>query len=347
MEKRIVPHTDISVSELCLGTMNFGTMCDEAEAHRQLDHATNNGINFIDTAEVYPIPPDKSRQGTTERFVGSWLKSSGRRDSLIIASKVSSRGQAGSIASREGAVLDAKNILQAIDGSLERLGVEYLDLYQVHVPERKANYFGVRGVESLNPDDGVAIEESLEALSQLVRSGKVRHIGVSNETPWGVGEYLRLAREKGLARIVTIQNQYSLINRTFEIGLSEMCLREGVGLLAYSPLSKGVLSGKYLGGVIPPNSRFAYAMRDFDRYNPARAQLAIQKYKEVAEKHGMTLAVMSLAFILTRSFTTSVILGARNMEQLKEDMSAAEVKLSPEIMADIQAVYNEFPDPTA
>ncbi|MEI7719901.1 MAG: aldo/keto reductase [bacterium] len=348
MKTKTIPNTDISVSELCLGTMNFGQMCDEAEAHAQLDYATSHGINFIDTAEMYPVPPDKTKQGTTERFVGNWLAKTGKRKEIVLASKISSAHQIGSMGTRAASGLTRENVRAAIDGSLSRLQTDYLDLYQLHSPDRKANFWGPRGVATIDPStDGASIEETLSALTELVKEGKVRAIGLSNETPWGVSEYVRLSREKGLTRISTIQNQYSLINRTFEVGLSEMCLRENVGLLAYSPLSKGVLSGKYLDGALPPDSRFAYSLRDFDRYNPKHAQVAIQKYKEIAEKHNLSLSVLSLAFALERSFMTSVILGARTGAQLIEDMSASEHPLSPEILAEIESLYQEYPDPTA
>lgn len=348
MRKNKIPQTDIEVTELCLGTMNWGQQNTEEDAHAQLGAAFEAGINFIDTAEIYPIPPDKLKQGTTESYLGSWLKKSGKREQLIIASKVSSQHQKSSMGTREATGLSRENIRAAIEGSLSRLGIEHLDLYQVHSPDRQGNFWGPRGVMSVDTStDGASIEETLTALTELVKEGKVRAIGVSNETPWGVSEYLRLAREKGLTRISTIQNQYSLINRTFEVGLSEICLREDIGLLPYSALSMGVLSGKYLGGQKPAGARFTIYERNADRYNPQRAQPAVETYMNVAKKHGLDPAAMALAYAATRPFTTSVILGATSVEQLQIDLSAADVVLTPEILKDIEAVYAAYPDPTA
>lgn len=338
----------MSVSVVCLGTMNWGQQCDEVEAHAQLDHATQGGINFIDTAEIYPIPPDKSKQGTTERYLGSWLKKRGKRDDLIIATKAASKHQSNSIGTRQSTGLTRADIRAAIEGSLERLGTDYIDLYQMHSPDRKANFWGPRGVSEIDTaQDGAAIEETLTALTELVKEGKVRAIGLSNDTPWGVAEWLRLSREKGLARIATIQNQYSLINRTFEIGLAEMCLRENIGLLPYSALSMGVLTGKYLDGQKPAGARFTIFERNKDRYNPPHAQEAVRTYVELARANNMDPAVLALAFAKQRAFTTSVILGATSVEQLTTDMQAADVTLSPEIMQEIEKIYTQFPDPTA
>lgn len=343
-----IPNTHIEVSELCLGTMNWGQQNTEAEAHAQIDFATANGINFIDTAEIYPIPPEKDKQGTTERYLGTWLAKTGKRKELVIASKVSSRHQAGSIGTRNATGLSRDNIRAAVEGSLNRLQTEYIDLYQVHSPDRVANFWGPRGVVSIDhAQDGASIEETLSALTELVKEGKIRAIGLSNETPWGVSEYLRLAREKGLTRISTIQNQYSLLNRTFEIGLAEMCLREDIGLLPYSVLSMGVLSGKYLGGARPAGSRFALFLRNQDRYNPERAQIVVEKYLEVAKKHNMTPSAMAVAFAVSRDFTTSTILGATSVAQLEEVMSPNNFPMSAEVLADIEAIYQNFPDPTA
>lgn len=343
-----LPGTDVQVSIICAGTMNWGTFNTEPEAHEQLDYAIAQGVNFIDTAEMYPIPPSREKQGLTETYVGAWLKERGNRNDLVIASKVSSRNQAGMMATRDATGgLTRKNIVEAIDGTLARLQTDFVDLYQVHVPDRKANYFGVRGYEQTMDDGGASIEETLDALAEIVKAGKVRYIGISNETAWGLGEYLRLAREKGLPRVVTIQNQYSLINRTFEIGLSEICLKENVGLLPYSPLSKGVLTGKYLGGVIPEDSRFGYALRDFDRYNPTHAQDAIRKYADLARKNGMEPAELALAWVNSRSFVTSNIIGTRSMEQIKTDIGTAHITLSQDMLDEIKKIYTEHPDPTA
>lgn len=347
MEMRELPGTGIKVSSLCLGTMNFGQQCDEPNAHAQLDHATDNGINFIDTAEVYPIPPEMSKQGLTETYVGNWLAKRGKRDHLVFATKVVSRQQTTFMRTRNAKDgLTRKSILAAIDGSLARLQTDYVDLYQVHTPERPLNIFGMRGFEKLERDDGVTIEETLDALGEVVKSGKARFIGVSNESPWGVMEYLRIAKEKNLPRIVTIQNQYSLLNRTFEIGLSEMCLRENIGLLPYSTLNMGVLSGKYLGGAKPTGARFTIYERNRARYNPPHAQSAIEKYVQIAKDAGITPSQLALAFVRQRAFTTSVIIAGTSVEQVQEDMKAGDTELSEETMTAIQKVYTEMPDPT-
>lgn len=348
MRTQILPNTDIMVTSLCLGTMNWGQQNSEEEAHAQLDCAVGRGINFIDTAEMYPIPPDREKQGTTERFLGSWLRARGKRNNLVIATKVSSRHQARSMGTREASGLTRENIHVAVEGSLKRLGTDYIDLYQVHSPDRKANFWGPRGVEVVDSaEDGASIEETLSALTELVKEGRVRAIGLSNETPWGVGEYLRLAREKGFARISTIQNQYSLVNRTFEIGLSEICLREHIGLLPYSALSMGVLSGKYLGSAKPAGARFTVFERNADRYNPPHAQAAVEAYVNIAKKYSIDPSAMAIAFAASRAFTTSVILGATSVDQLQTDIEGGNLALSSEVLENISAVYREYPDPTA
>lgn len=346
MKYRKLPTTDIDVSVICMGTMNFGQQVAESDAHEQLDYAVSEGVNFIDTAEIYPIPPEKHLQGTTETFVGNWLHKQ-KRDDLIVATKVASSEL---IQTREfdgkQTRYDRKNILRAIDDSLMRLKTDYVDLYQVHWAERKVNDFGVRGVESLVDEETTSIEETLSVLGDVVKSGKVRYIGVSNETPWGVMEYLRVAEEKNLPRIVTIQNQYSLTNRTFEIGLSEMCLRENIGLLAYSTVNGGVLSGKYLGGAKPEGARFTLTERNKARYNAAHLQAATERYVSIAKKHGLDPVQMALAFVNDRAFTTSTIIGATTMDQLKADIASIDVTLAEEVMADIRQAYRELPDPS-
>ncbi len=343
-----LPGTDVQVSIICAGTMNWGTFNTESEAYEQLDYAVSQGVNFLDTAEMYPIPPSREKQGLTETYLGNWMKARGNRGSLVVASKVSSRNQAVMMGTRDASEgLTKKNIAIAIDGTLSRLQTDYVDLYQVHVPDRKANYFGVRGYEEHMEEGGASIQETLEGLNDIVKAGKVRYVGISNETAWGLGEYLRVARERGYPMVRTIQNQYSLINRTFEIGLSEMCIKENVGLLPYSPLSKGVLSGKYLGGVIPENSRFGYALRDIDRYNPPHAQTAIQKYADLAKEIGMTPAELALAWVNSRPFVTSNIIGTRSMEQIRIDIATANITLSRDVLEAIKKIYTEHPDPTA
>lgn len=346
MKYKKLPGTDVDVSAICLGTMNFGQQVNEPDAHEQLDYAVSQGVNFIDTAEIYPIPPERHLQGLTETYLGNWLTRQNRSE-LIVASKVASSPF---IASREyvgeRSVYDKKNILRAIDDSLVRLKTDYVDLYQVHWPERATNFFGVRGVEDQDLNQTTSIEETLDALGEVVRSGKARHIGVSNETPWGVMEYLRLAREKNLPKIVTIQNQYSLTNRTFEIGLSEICLKENIGLLPYSCTNGGVLSGKYLGGAKPTGARFTLTERNKQRYNGDHVQTATERYVGIAKKYGLDPVQMALAFVNDRAFVSATIIGATNMEQLKADIATIDMELPSEVMADIQQLYKEMPDPS-
>ncbi len=349
MEKRTLGTTDIAVTSICLGTMNFGNgQCDEKDAHEQLSYAVERGVNFIDTAEVYPIPPKLETQGLTETYVGTWLKARGKRDDLVVASKVSGLNQKGSIRERDASVgLTRDAIRTAIEGSLRRLQTDYLDLYQVHVPDRKVNNFGLRNYARDYGFDGAVLEETLSALSELVTEGKVRAIGISNETPWGMMEYLRIAREKGYTKIATIQNQYSLLNRTYEIGHSEVAFRENVSLLAYSPLSMGALTGKYLHGARPEGARHVLFVRNEDRYNPPRAQAAIERYVDLAAKYGTTPSTFAIAFTAHQSCVTSSIIGATTMAQLKEDIDGGELGWTPEMQADVQAVYNDHPDPVA
>lgn len=346
IEKRKLGNTDIEVPAICLGTMVWGTQNNEEEAHEQLSYGVDErGINFIDTAEVYPIPPTAELQGLTESYIGSWLNKRGKRGDLIIASKVCVND--GVIRTRgDGSPLkyNKKNINEAIDGSLERLGTDYIDLYQIHWPERTANFFGKREYEKNYEEDTTPIRETLEALDEIIKAGKARYIGVSNETPWGVMEYLRLAREEGLPRIVSIQNQYSLVNRHFEIGLSEIAIKEKIGLLPYSVLSGGVLTGKYLGGARPEGARFSLTERNSGRYNAPQYQEVIAAYVDLAKKHGIDPAQLAVAFSTTRDFTTSTIIGSTSVDQMKACIDAGEMKLSDEVLGDIQTLHEKYPN---
>jgi aryl-alcohol dehydrogenase-like predicted oxidoreductase len=348
MKQNKLGHTDIKVPVICLGTMTWGQQNTEAEAHSQLNYAVDErGINFIDTAEIYPVPPTGELQGKTEQFIGTWLKDRADRENLFIASKVAvAPGLVTTRTVGEKAHFDKKSIEEAIDGTLERLHTDYVDLYQIHWPERQTNFFGARGYTHNEADDSTPILETLQALDGLVKAGKVKQIGVSNETPWGVNEYLRLAREENLPRIVSIQNQYSLTNRTFEIGLSEIAIKEQVGLLAYSALNMGVLTGKYLDGARPVGARFTDTMRNSARYNPEHAEPAVRRYIALAKKYDMSPAELALAFVAAQRFTTSVIIGATTLDQLKVCIDAGEIELSEELLSDIQTTYTEYPDPT-
>ncbi|WP_355659474.1 NADP(H)-dependent aldo-keto reductase [Halomonas salifodinae] len=341
MQTRPLGDTGIDVSRLCLGTMTFGEQNSEAEAHEQLDRAVAFGINFIDTAEMYPVPPQADTQGRTERYIGSWLKARGSRDDVIIASKIAGPGMD---YLRGGSRLTREQIHQAVETSLERLQTDYIDLYQLHWPDRYTNFFGRLGYEPKEEEVATPLEESLSALKELVESGKVRAIGLSNETPWGLMQSLRLAERLGLPRVASIQNPYNLLNRTFEVGLAEIAHRENVGLLAYSPLAFGVLSGKYLDGNWPPKARLTLYER-FQRYNSESAMEATRAYVAIAQEHGLDPAQMALAFVNSRPFLTSNIIGATTMEQLESNLASESLKLEPAVLEAIEAVHRRQPNP--
>ena len=335
--------TGLRVSRICLGTMTWGEQNSEAEAHAQLDAALDAGVNFIDTAEMYAIPPRAETQGRTEQYIGSWLSRGANRDKIVLATKVA--GPGGWIAHlRGGPRLDRRNIEQALHDSLRRLRTGHVDLYQVHWPERATNYFGRLGYEHEPAEQAVPIEETLEVLADLVRAGKVRHVGVSNETPWGVMRYLQLAETHGWPRIAAIQNPYNLLNRSFEVGLAEIAHREDVGLLAYSPLAFGTLSGKYLGGARPDRARLTLFER-YQRYTRPEGLAATEAYVMLARDHGLVPAQMALAYVLGRPFLASAIIGATTMEQLRSNLAGVELKLSPEVLAGIEAIHVRQPNP--
>ena len=337
-------HSGLSVSRLCLGTMTFGEQNTEAEAHAQLDYALAHGINFIDAAEMYPVPPRRQTQGLTEAHIGSWLKARGGRDRVIVASKVSGRSTELSYARPFPIRPDRRNIEAAVEASLRRLQTDYIDLYQVHWPDRSTNFFGRLGYQSQPQADEVPIEETLQALDDLRRAGKVREVGVSNETPWGVLRYLALSEQRGLPRVASVQNPYNLLNRVFEIGLAEIAVREQVGLLAYSPLAMGALSGKYRHGARPPQGRLTRFDR-FKRYSTPAAVKAVEAYAQIAERHGLDPAQMALAFVLRQPFLTSAIIGATTLEQLAANIDAAELTLPEAVVEAIEAVHAAEPNP--
>lgn len=345
MEFRKLGNTDIEVSLICLGTMTWGEQNSEKEAHEQLDYALDSGINFIDTAELYPVPPKKETQGLTDQYIGNWIGLRKNRDKFILASKVTGRSGMDWFRGSETR-LDRDNILQSVEDSLKRLKTDYIDLLQLHWPDRKSNFFGNLDYKHSEEDDFIPLELQLEALAELAKSGKVRYIGLSNETPWGVAKFLELSKTNNLPRIVSVQNPYSLLNRSFEIGLSEIAIRENCGLLAYSPLAFGVLSGKYLGGKKPKGARLTLFGDQFTRYTKERSIQATEEYERIAKKHNLDFAQMSLAFINRQPFLTSNIIGATTMEQLKSNIGSLGISLSEDIISDIETVHSSNPNPS-
>ena len=343
MEYRRLGRTDLSLSVIGLGTMTWGEQNSERDAHAQLDEALDQGVNFIDTAEIYPAPPRAETQGRTEDYIGSWLRARRNRGHVILATKVA--GPGGMAWLRGGETrLDRKNIMRALEGSLRRLKTDYVDLYQLHWPDRNTNYFGALGYRHDPADNWVPIADTLGALGELVTAGKVRHVGLSNETAWGAMAYLRAAAGGGLPRVVGIQNPYSLLNRSFEIGLAEVSMREDLGLLAYSPLGMGVLTGKYLGGARPPGARLMLFDR-LRRYRNPRGEEATAAYVSLARKHGLEPAQMALAYLASRSFVTSILIGATTLDQLETDIASIRVTLSDEVLKEIEAIHTICPNP--
>lgn len=343
MELRQLGRTDLKVSQLCLGTMTWGEQNDEAQAFAQIDRARSAGVNFIDTAEMYPVPPRPETYATTERYIGNYFKSRGGRSDWIVASKIAGPGN-GISHIRDGQLkMNRKHIGEALDASLKRLQTDWIDLYQLHWPERNTNFFGQLGYRH-QTEDFTPLEETLETLDEQVRAGKIRHIGLSNESPWGTMKFLELAQARGWPRAVTIQNPYNLLNRTFEVGLAEVAMREQCGLLAYSPLAFGVLSGKYEGGARPPAARITLFSR-FTRYGNPQAQAACSRYVKLAREHGLDPAQMALAFVNQQPFVTSNIIGATNLEQLDANLASLQLQLSEQVLEAIEAIHREQPNP--
>jgi aryl-alcohol dehydrogenase-like predicted oxidoreductase len=348
MKYRTLGNTDLNVSLLGLGTMTWGHQNTEQDAHSQLDLALEHGVNLVDTAEMYPTPTHADTWGTTERFIGSWLARSGRRQDIVLTSKIiGPPRQPGSGAHiRDGLTRhDRANITAALEGSLRRLRTDYLDLYQLHWPDRTTNIFGQREYPYVEDSYSVAIEESLQVLAELQQAGKIRHIGVSNETPWGVAQFLHKAEQHGLPRISTIQNPYSLLNRLYEGGLSEFSHREGVGLLAYSPLAFGALTGKYLGGARPEGSRLSSVYRSFNRYDSEPATRAIAAYVQLAQDYGYTPAQLALGFVARQPFVSSVLTGQTSEAQLLENLGALDIEFTPTLLEQIANIHGLIPNP--
>lgn len=339
MQKRPLGRTDVTVSEICLGTMTYGQQTDEADAFAQMDYALAHGVNFFDTAELYSIPPRAETYGATERIIGQWLSARKSRDKIVLATKVVGRSSSHWFRNGETARLDRKNIFYAVENSLKRLQTDYIDLYQLHWPDRPMALFD--GLSNAYRDhggpDGVTFEETLSALGDLVKQGKIRHFGVSNETPWGVSQFLR-ASEVGVGpRLVSIQNAFHLLNRQFELGLAEFAFREQTGLLAYSPLGQGFLTGKYLHGARPEGARFTLFSRG-QRYEKPGVDEAIEDYLALAKEAGLHPVHLALAFVTSRPFVTANIIGATNLDQLKLILDAPH-KLDPEILRRIDAIH--------
>ena len=343
MNYKKLGNTDLKVSTICLGTMTWGEQNTEKEGFEQMDFALDHGVNFWDTAELYSIPPKEETFGHTEIIIGNWLKKNHKRDKIILATKVA--GPMRSYLRGGGNNYGIEKMTQAVNDSLKRLQTDYIDLYQLHWPERNTNTFGRLGYEHNDTGNWNKFEDVLGNLKKFVDSGKIRHVGLSNETPWGASKFLELSREKNLPRMEAIQNPYSLLNRSYEVGLAEISVRENIGLLAYSPLASGYLTGKYRNNRFPKNSRMD---RDFDfwtRYRKPNTSLAVEKYYERSKKYNVNFAKMSIKFCEIQPFVTSVIIGATTMEQLKTNIESVNVNLTKEIIKEINEVQKIYPNP--
>lgn len=337
MQYRQLGNTDLDVSLICLGTMTFGRQNTEAEAFEQLDYAWSEGVNFLDAAEMYPVPVDPQYQGLTETYIGNWMQQRKNREQVILATKVAGPGEFVSFI-RPDMHFDRKNIRAAINGSLQRLQTDYIDLYQLHWPDRTTNFFGKLGYQHAPENDGEAILETLNILKELVDEGLIRYVGLSNETPWGTMKFLNYAEQLGLPRVVSVQNPYNLLNRSCEVGLSEVLMREQVSLLPYSPMAFGTLSGKYLQGEQPQNARLTL-FPDYVRYTNPAGIAATEQYVALAKAYGLDPAQMALAFVNSREFVASNIIGATTMTQLKANIASVDLNLSQEVLQGIEAIH--------
>ena len=342
MNYKKLGNTDLKVSTICLGTMTWGEQNSQDEGFEQMDYSLDNGINFFDTAELYAVPPKEETYGDTEEIIGNWFQKTKKRDKIILATKVA--GPARNYLRGGQNSFVGKNLDDALEASLKRLKTDYIDLYQLHWPERNVNSFGKLGYEH-KENEWNNFEEVLDNLNKHIKNGKIRYVGLSNETPWGVMNYLKLSKDKDLPRMMSIQNPYSLLNRSYEVGLAEVSIREQIGCLAYSPLASGYLSGKYRNGALPKGSRIE---RDFDfwsRYRKPNTEKAVEEYYKISKKYNLDISQMSIKFCEVQDFMTSVIIGATTMEQLKTNIESVKVKLDKEIIKEINEVQKIYPNP--
>ena len=343
MNYRKLGNTDLDVSTICLGTMTWGEQNTQEEGFEQMDYAMDQGINFFDTAELYAIPPKKETYGKTEEIIGNWFKEKKNRSKVILATKIAGPGLSWVRGGKNQ--YDKEKLNEAVNQSLKRLQTEYIDLYQLHWPERKTNFFGKLGYEHKNVDEWNNFEDILNSLDDIIKSGKVKYIGLSNETAWGLTKFLEISKTKNLPKIMSVQNPYNLLNRTYEIGLAEVSIREKSGLLAYSPLASGIMSGKYRNGALPNGSRMKLFGDRFPRYKTKNAINAVEEYYKISKKHNLDLAQMSLKFCELQPFMTSVIIGATTMEQLKTDIESVNVNLNEDIIKEINEVQKLYTNP--
>tara|TARA_Y100000022_G_scaffold97958_1_gene84461 strand:- start:1022 stop:2059 length:1038 start_codon:yes stop_codon:yes gene_type:complete len=343
MNYKNLGNTDLKVSTICLGTMTWGEQNTQEEGFDQMDYALDKGVNFWDTAELYSVPPKPETFGRTEIIIGNWFKKTKKRKEVILATKVC--GPMRAYVRGGGYQYGKKNITEAIEGSLKRLQTDYIDLYQLHWPERDTNMFGRLGYEHTEKEDWNRFEDILETLQKFIDNGKIRYLGLSNETPWGVNKFLELASKKKLPRMMSVQNPYNLLNRTYEVGLAEISVREKIGLLAYSPLAIGYLTGKYMNNQIPKKSRLDHDSDFWTRYNKPNTEKAVKAYYDIAKKYNIDMAQMSLKFCEIQPFTTSVIIGATTLEQLKTNVESVNVNLEKDVIKEINDVQKTYPNP--